>query len=181
MTNFEYQRNVLLGLTSVLLVLLLILSSCLLLRSEKIIVLPPEVRREFWVKGNRFSPEYIQDMAYHYSHLALDANQDTFPYQMEILIRNSDTVTGQQLRGKFEKDYQKLKKNNAATRFKVKDMTVFLDQNKVHLQGTLDRYVGETPISSQEQTYEMTFKTRHGILLFKDLKRIDEGARHEED
>ena len=59
MTNFEYQRNMLLGLVAVLLTILVILSSCLLFRSERVIVLPPEVRREFWVEGNRFSPEYL--------------------------------------------------------------------------------------------------------------------------
>ena len=60
-TNFEYQRNMLLGLTGVLLLILIILSACLFLRSERVIVLPPEVRREFWVEGNRFSPEYLEE------------------------------------------------------------------------------------------------------------------------
>ena len=93
-TNFEYQRNTLLGLTAALLILLIIMGLCLLFRSEKVIVLPPEVRREFWVEGNRFSPEYLEEMAVYFLHLALDVNQTTLPCNIDVLSRYADVETG---------------------------------------------------------------------------------------
>lgn len=62
-TDYEYQRNKLLVLSSVLLVILLLESICLLFKKEKVIILPPEVRKEFWAEGNRFSPEYLEEQA----------------------------------------------------------------------------------------------------------------------
>ena len=123
--NFEYQRNMALGLTAVLLAIVLILSSCLLFRDERTIVLPPETRREFWAEGNRFSSEYLEEQAVYMAHLALDANQTNCPYNTEILMRYADAETCAFLREKFEKTMRTLKKNDAATRFDVKEATVF--------------------------------------------------------
>jgi type IV conjugative transfer system protein TraE len=120
--NFEYQRNVLLGLATILLLLLMILAFCLLLRNERTIVLPPKVRREFWVEGNRFSPEYLEEQAVYMIHLALDVNQATYPYNTEILLRYADAETSNQLREKFQKTMDRLKNNDVSTKFEVKEV-----------------------------------------------------------
>lgn len=174
LTNFEYQRNMLLGLTAVLLFLLLILSSCLFFRSERVIILPPELKREFWAEGNRFSPEYLEEMAVYFLHLALDVNQTTLPYNTEMLARYSDIETGNYLREQYEKNIKKLKQNDASTSFEVKEVTVFPDQNAVHVAGTLSRYIGSKRIKESSEVYEVIFKTYRGRLFFKEIKRLGE-------
>ncbi len=174
MTNFEYQRNMLLGLVAVLLTILVILSSCLLFRSERVIVLPPEVRREFWVEGNRFSPEYLEEMAVYFLHLSLDVNQTTLPYNTEILARYSDTETANYLKEKYERDIKKLKENDASTTFEVKEVTVFPDPNIVRAEGILKHYVGSKCIKERSAIYEVSFKTYRGRLFFKEIKQVEE-------
>ena len=173
-TNFEYQRNTLLGLTASLLVLLVILSSCLLFRRERVIVLPPEVKREFWVEGNRFSPEYLEEMAVYFLHLALDVNQTTLPYNIEMLSRYSDTETGNYLRNKYENDIKKLKQNDASTTFEAKEVTVYPDKNVVRVAGRLNRFIGSKCIGDKQETYEVIFKTYRGRLFFKEIKNLKE-------
>lgn len=174
MTNFEYQRNMLLGLVAVLLTILIVLSACLFFRSERVIVLPPEVRQEFWVEGNRFSPEYLEEMAVYFLHLALDVNQITLPYNTEILARYSDTETANYLREKYEKDIKKLKENDASTRFEVKEVTVFPDLNIVRAEGRLKHYVGSKCIKEGPAVYEVSFKIYRGRLFFKEIKQVEE-------
>lgn len=174
MTNFEYQRNMLLGLVAVLLTILLILSVCLFFRSERVIVLPPEVKQEFWVEGNRFSPEYLEEMAVYFLHLALDVNQVTLPYNTEILTRYSDVETANYLQTKYERDIKKLKENDASTSFEVKEVTVFPDQNIVRAEGRLKHYVGSKCIKEHSAMYEVRFKTYRGRLFFKEIKQVEE-------
>ena len=174
MTNYEYQRNVLLGLSGVLLILLLILSLCLFFKKERVIVLPPEVRKEFWVEGNRFSPEYLEEMAAYFLHLSLNVNQSTLPYNTEILMRYADSSTCSYLRDKYEKDIKKLKKNDASTMFEIKELTVYPDQNTVRAEGTLNRYIGSKMIKSSQETYEVKLKTYRGRLFFQKIKRVGE-------
>jgi conjugal transfer pilus assembly protein TraE len=162
----------LLGLTASLLILLTILSLCLFFRSERVIVLPPEVKREFWVEGNRFSPEYLEEMAIYFLHLALDVNQTTLPYNTEMLARYSDVETGNYLRTKYEKDIRKLKQNDASTTFEVREVTVYPDKNIVRVEGTLNSYVGSKRIKDSQETYEVNFKTYRGRLFFKEISRL---------
>ncbi|MDR3155765.1 MAG: type IV conjugative transfer system protein TraE [Holosporaceae bacterium] len=180
MLNFEYQRNMLLGLTAILLLIVLIMSLYLFFRSERVIVLPPEVRREFWAEGNRFSPEYLEEQAVYMIHLALDVNALNLPYNTEILMRYADSETCSYLREKFEKDIKKLKKNNASTRFDVKDATVYSDKNVVHVTGQLISFVGSKQIQEQQRTYEVKFKIFRGRLFLENLKAL-EGEEHEKD
>jgi type IV conjugative transfer system protein TraE len=180
MLNFEYQRNVLLGLTAVLLAIVAMLSLNLLLRNERTIILPPEVRREFWAAGNRFSPEYLEEQAVYLMHLALDVNQTNYPYNTEILMRYADAETCAHLREKFEKTLKTLRKNDASTHFNVKEVTVFPEKNIVHVKGILRCLIGSKQINSYPETYEVKFKTFRGRLFLEDFQLI-EGARKNED
>lgn len=172
--NFEYQRNVLLGLTAILLLLLLITSLNLLLRNERVIIIPPEIRREFWVEGNRFAPEYLEEMAVYFLHLSLDVNQNTLAYNTEILSRYADVETGNYLRAKYEKDIKKLKQNDASTSFEVKEVTVFPDRSIVRAEGRLNSYIGTKRIKDIQKIYEVRFRTYRGRLFFKEITEVIE-------
>jgi type IV conjugative transfer system protein TraE len=173
MLNFEYQRNMLLKLTIILLLILVILSLCLLFRNERTVILPPEVRREFWAEGNRFSPEYLEEQAVYMAHLALDINQTNCPYNAEILMRYADAEVCAYLRERFEKTLKTLKQNDASTRFDVKDATVFPESNTVHVKGILNCFVGSRQINGYSETYEVNFRTFRGRLFLKDFKLLE--------
>jgi conjugal transfer pilus assembly protein TraE len=175
--NFEEQRNKLLLLSGSLLIVVFLQTICLLFRNEKVIVLPPEVKREFWAKGNRFSPEYLEEQAVYMIHLALDVNQVSYPYNTEILMRYADVNTCSYLREKFEKHYKTLRSNDASTRFDVKDVTVYPEKNKVHITGVMNNFVGSKPISSKQETYEVEFKIFRGRLFLKDIKLAEGGGQ----
>ena len=174
MLNFEYQRNKLLTLSSVLLLIVLLQSICLLFRNERTIILPPEVRKEFWAEGNRFSPEYLEEQAVYMMHLSMDVNQTNYPYNMEILMRYADVNTCNHLREKFERNLKILKSNDAATRFDVKDATIYPDKNKVYVTGIMRNFVGTKEISSKQETYEVSFKVVRSRLFLSDIKKVEE-------
>ena len=173
LTNYEYQRNVLLGFNGILLILLLIMSLCVFFKKEKVIVLPPEVRSEFWIEGNRFSPGYLEEMAAYFLHLSLDVNQSTLIYNTGILMRYADVESGNYLRQKLEKDRKKLKENNASTVFEIQELTTYPDLNRVRAEGKLKQYVGSKVIKESNEIYEVSFKTYQGRLFFKEIKRIE--------
>ena len=179
MMNYEYQRNKMMSLSTVLLLIVLLQSICLLFRSERTIILPPEVKKEFWVEGNRFSPEYLEEQAVYMIHLAMDVNQISYPYNMEILMRYADVNTCNYLREKFERSYKVLKSNDASTRFDVKEVTIYPDKNKVYITGIMNNFVGSRGIGTRQEIYEVEFKVFRGRLFLKDIQQI-EGAKKDE-
>jgi type IV conjugative transfer system protein TraE len=179
--NLEYQRDAMLGLSVLLLATVLLQAICLLFRSEKTIILPPEVRREFWVEGNRFSPEYLEEQAVYMAHLALDADRATFPYQTEILLRYADSGACANLREQFERRQKRLERNNAATKFDVSEVTVYPERNSATVIGNFSRFVGSKQTGTQRRSYAVNFTVRRGRLLLKDIQRTGEGSDDEDD
>jgi len=172
--NFEYQRNLFLGLAAILLASNVLLAFCLIFRNEKTIILPPEVKTEFWSEGNRFAPQYLEEQAAYMTHLALDVNASNIKYNTNILLRYVEAEQAAHFREKFEKQHRKLKQNNASTTWNITEFIVFPDQNTVHVKGTLDKFIGSKQIGSLQREYEVSFKIKRGRLLLKDIKLLGE-------
>jgi len=170
--NFEYQRNLFLGIAAILLLSNVLLSFCLIFRSEKTIILPPEVKSEFWSEGNRFAPRYLEEQAAYMTHLALDINASNIKYNTNILLRYVDADQASHFREQFEKQHRKLKQNNASTMWNISEFIVFPDQNVVHVRGNLDRFIGSKQISSLQRMYDVSFKIKNGRLFLRDIKLL---------
>ena len=176
MKDYESQRDKLLVLSASLLILVILETLCFLLKNERVIILPPEVRREFWAQGNRFSPEYLEEQASYLAHLALDVNQENHAYNTEILMRYADVNTYSYLREKFEKHHKILKQNDASTRFDIKKIKVVPDRNKVYLTGIMNNFVGTKSIKTKPENYVVEFKVQRGRLFLKDFRLITEAT-----
>ena len=174
MRDYEAQRDKLLILSASLLLVVILESLCLLLKNQRIIVLPPEVRREFWAQGNRFSPEYLEERAVYMAHLALNVNQENHAYNSEILMRYADVNTCGYLREKFAKHSKILKQNDASTRFDIKNIRVVPDHNKVYLTGVMNNFVGMKNVSTRRETYVVEFSVQSGRLFLKDFKLMED-------
>ena len=168
--NFEYQRNLFLGISSILLASNVLLSFCLIFRNEKTIILPPEVKSEFWSEGNRFASEYLEEQAAYMSHLALDVNAANIKYNTNVLLRYVETDHAAYFRERFEKQQRKLKQNNAATTWDIAEFVVFPDQNTVHVKGTLNKFIGSKQIGSLQREYAVSFKIKRGRLFLREIK-----------
>lgn len=176
MRDYEAQRDKLLVLSASLLFVVILESLCLLLKNERVIILPPEVRREFWAQGNKFSPEYLEEQAMYMAHLALNVNQENHAYNSEILMRYADVNTYAYLREKFARHSTILKQNNASTRFDVKKARIVPDRNKVYLTGIMNNFVGTKNISTRRETYVVEFSVQSGRLFLKDFKLMQENT-----
>ena len=174
MRDYEAQRDKLLILSASLLLVVILESLCLLLKNQRVIVLPPEVRREFWVQGNRFSPEYLAEQAVYMAHLALNVNQGNHAYNSEILMRYADVNTYGYLREKFAKHSKILKQNDASTRFDIKNIRVVPDHNKVYLIGIMNNFVGTKNIGTRRETYLVEFSIQSGRLFLKDFQLMED-------
>lgn len=174
MVNFEKQRDVLLILSGVLLICVTLLSIKILFQDEKVITLPPEVRREFWAEGNKFSPEYLEEQAAYMLYLALDVNKATLPYNTEILMRYADAESSETLKMRFERHMKKLSQNDAWTQFEIKEMKVYPDNNLVHATGRMKTFMVQKQISDEEEEYEVRFKTFRGRLFLSEIAKVSE-------
>lgn len=179
--DLKFQRNTVVGLCTVLLGINAAQSTWLFFRHERVVITPPQLTQGFWVEGNRFSPQYLEEMALHYAHFLLDVTEQTVLYQGEIILRYVVPESYGAFKAKLLDDVKQLKANHLSTRFAPSDVVISPEQLRVDVSGELMSYVGDKKISQVRETYRFQFQSQSGRLLIKDFTLVKSDRNPKED
>jgi conjugal transfer pilus assembly protein TraE len=181
LSDIKFQRNVVAGLCAILLGINAIQSLCLFFRHERVVITPPQLTQGFWVEGNRFSPQYLEEMALHYAHFLLDVTEKTVLYQGEIILRYVVPESYGAFKAKLLEDEKHLKSSHLSTRFAPSDVVISPERLRVDITGELLSYVGDRKISQVRETYRFQFQNQSGRLLIRDFSLVKpDGTSKEE-
>lgn len=181
LSDLKFQRNTVVGICAVLLGINTIQSLYLFFRHERVVITPPQLTQGFWVEGNRFSPQYLEEMALHYVHFLLDVTEKTVLYQGEIILRYVIPESYGAFKAKLLEDEKHLKSNHLSTRFAPSDVVISPDQLRVDITGELMSYVADKKISQARETYRFQFHNHSGRLLIKDFILVKSDRTPKED
>ncbi len=181
LSDLRFQRNVLAGACIALLGINAVQGLCLFFRHERVIITPPQLSQGFWVEGNRFSPQYLEEMALHYAHFLLDVTEKNILYQGDILLRYVTPDAYGAFKARLLEDEKRLRKNNLSTRFSPSNVAISPDQLKVDITGELMSYVGDKKISQVRETYQFKFQGRSGRLLIAAFTLLKSDKNPEEE
>ncbi len=181
LSNLQFQRNVLLGLASVLLFVVFLQSLFLFLRSEKTIILPPETKQSFWVEGNTFAPSYLEEQATYFCHLFLDITASNVLFQGDVILRYVEPRFYSEIRSNLLNEEERLKKENLTLHFMPIEVKVYPHDLSVLVTGDLNSYVGGKKITTSKKVYKVNFLSNHGRLFLKSFTPLnDEEIKEEE-
>ena len=147
--------------------------------TEKVIILPPNIQKEVWIKGNAVSDGYLEEWALYVSNLLLNVSKHTIDYQSELVLRHVSPEFSGRLHMQFKRDAENLTKNNATTHFLPKEIVVDSTHLTARVTGLFTTYVGKEQVSSHEHTYELKFIFNKGrflqLIQFKQLNKDSAG------
>lgn len=177
LTSLSFHRNVLAGLSCLLLFTNLLQSLLLFLKNEKVILMPPESKQSYWIEGNRFSPSYLEEQALYFTHLLLDVTEASILTQGDVLLRYVHSQMYGTFKTKLYEDEKRLKKDNLSLHFIPIECEVFPKDMKVHITGDLMGYVASKKVTSYRETYALSFSSVKGRLFLKsfDVIKTDAG------
>ncbi len=158
-------KNFLLGFLCVSLALNILQVVERLSVTEKVIVLPPSITKDIWIKGNTVSESYLEEWSLYLTNLLLNVSAKTIGYQAELALRHVSPDFSGKIQQKFNKDAAALQKNNATTTFFPKEIRVVEKTMTVFVTGTFATFVGKEKISAHEQTYQLNFVFNKGRFL----------------
>jgi conjugal transfer pilus assembly protein TraE len=142
--------------------------------SERIVLVPPEITRSFWVSGNAVSREYLEEMAYWYAGLALNVTPAVSDYQNKLFLKYAAPSEYGRLQAEMGARAEFLKKNNAATQFSVRNVTTDEKNLRVALSGTLVTWTSDKKAGERNATYLVGFKFMNGKLYVSDFKETSD-------
>ncbi len=167
-----HQRNLLLVMVISLLATNLTQAAFSLFHNERVVVVPPDVRQEYWLEKNRVSPSYLEDMALFFAGLLLDVSPDSAEFKRDIILKNTVSHAYGVLKARLLEEEQQLKKQRVITSFQPNSFKTNSNELKVEVTGDLLCFVGEKKISQSRDTYQFSFVYQNNRLLIESFKLL---------
>jgi conjugal transfer pilus assembly protein TraE len=144
---------------------------------DKVIILPPQIRQEVWVRGDEVSESWLEEWSVFFCGLLLNIAPSTIDYQIDLVLRHADPEAYQVLKSEFLKDKLALIKNNTSTTFQPQQVIVDKDKLRCRVTGVLATIIGKDRLSERVQDYDIQYRMLPGgkILLHR-FKRIEESG-----
>lgn len=172
LSQIYFHRNILVGLSLVLLGIALLQGLFLFFKNDRIIISPPDAKQNYWVEGNRFSPSYIEEMALFFCHLMLDITESNIIPQGEVLLRHITPKEYGAFKIKLLEDEKRLKKEQLTIHFTPQEIQLSPDSLSVDVTGDLISYVSTKKVSQARETYRLIFEQKSNRLLLRSFKMI---------
>lgn len=172
------QRSLLGYLILILLFSNVLLSLGVLIKNDRIVLLPPELKQGVWVEKDQVSTSYLEEMGFYFAHLMLDQTPSTAAYQRDILLRYASPKEYGALNSKLIEDEKRLKKDNLSTQFLPQTITTVPGEMTLHIHGDLLGFVGDRQVFQNNKTYELKVNLVRGRLMIESFQSI--GGKNEE-
>lgn len=161
-----------LACASIMLNILLVAYQFRMMSYERIVLVPPEITKSFWVDGHHVSPDYLSEMAQFFVNLRLIASPSNVSTQHGTLLRYLDSASYNEIRTQLQIEAERIKSFGITTAFYTHNVTVANDQWLTRVSGDLHTTIGSEVQPVQHITYQIAFRYDAGRLLVKSFEEI---------
>jgi conjugal transfer pilus assembly protein TraE len=164
-----YQRNVFLALSLILSTGIVIMSCFLFFKTERTIIVPPVIEKEFWVEANKVSPTYLEQQGQFLSQLLFGKSSKSSKTQRDILLRHVSSSFYTPLKNKLMEEEAILQKENVSYSFFPTQMEVNASKLEVLVVGDKVAYLGGQNTLVKKESYVLGFVFSGGRVLLNSL------------
>lgn len=136
-------------------------------------ITPPSIEKGFWISGRDASPEYLEQMALWFTQLALTLTPSSMQYQHEVLLRYIAPELHGEIKTRAAVNAERVRRDDISQVFYVSSYRIDAPKMRVALTGTLQRWVGATPVEPEQRTYRIAFRMNAGSIIVSEFKEAD--------
>jgi conjugal transfer pilus assembly protein TraE len=141
--------------------------------TEKTIITPPTIERQFWVKGSEVSPEYLEDIARFLSTLVGNSTPKSIDMNIEIFLRYVAPESYGDIRSRMKVQADRLKRDDISTAFYPVAYQTRPAQRQTVITGDFVTMVGKQRISSVRRSWRYDYSFTSGRLWVSEYMEVD--------
>lgn len=144
-----------------------------MLDRERIIVVPPNIEKSFWVTSSGVSSEYLSEMTRFFVMLRLNVTPESSAAQRDILLRYTDPSAYGELKSLLVQEADKMQDQHISLAFyPTKDIQTNTKKLKAIIEGDLKSYVGEAPLPAKHVKYLVSYRYHSGKLFITSFEEV---------
>ena len=152
-----------------LLALGLILNASLFKRKERVIVVPPELSKQFWVESKRVSPEYLEQMGVFFAILGGNLSPSNAAYNVKFLSSYIPSDVYGDVKTELASQAHYIVKQNITQAFFPSAVNVIEGENRVLVEGNVIRNIGTTRVSQEKMIFNVKFRMKDFKLTIEEF------------
>lgn len=142
-------------------------------RTHRETMVPPEIRKGFWVEDSAVSPEYLEEMGSFLLQLAANNTPVSAEYNARLLLKYAAPASYGELEKTLLGNAKRLKDDNASTMFSARAVTPNEQEKSVAFSGVLTTYIGEKRVSELQRTYLLKLGYAAGRVYVLEIRETD--------
>jgi conjugal transfer pilus assembly protein TraE len=146
---------------------------CFTLGYQKIVLVPPEITREFWVSTNKVSPAYLSAMSIFLAEIRLNVTSSNAPIQRDLFLRYEDPENYEKLKSTLIDEEEQLKKEHISMTFFMTSAPLIDQKNMVaKIAGDVQYMVSGISQPIQHANYQISYKLDAGRLMIDSFEEV---------
>ncbi len=142
-------------------------------RTHRETMVPPDIKRTFWVEDSKVSAEYLEQMGNFIIQLALDNTPVNAEYNAKMLLKYAAPASYGELEKTLLINAKRLKDDNASTVFSPRAVTPNERENSIAFSGVLTTYIGDKRVSEVQKNYLVKLGYSSGRVYVLELRETD--------
>lgn len=177
--KFLSQRNAIAVVSGVQTMSMAVLILALACKSERIILMPPEIKREMWFQGANVSVSYLESLGEYISKLLLDITPTSFTHNHERILKFATPEVYGALKKQLMNDGEQYTKLQLSTHFYPSQLTVNQKTLEVEVKGTLSSYIAGNKIKDSPENITLKFINRGTGIQLSEVR--NQGSENNEE
>jgi len=159
---------------AILLLSLALIANGQLKRPVRVIVVPPEVKKPFWVEKNRVSPEYLEQLAIFLVTFNANYSPSSIDYNIKTLRHYISPKAYARIEQELLVQKVKIKQNRIAQSFFPREAVTYHGRQTVDVLGTVYRFVQNKEIFKGKAGYRVTlsYEVKTGDIKVTELRPL---------
>jgi conjugal transfer pilus assembly protein TraE len=169
-----YQRNILLPITILLSVALLVSIIFLSIKKERIVIVPANITKDFWIDSNTISPTYLDQMGQYFASILLTKSSSTSLESIEKILPHIHPSNVTKIRQALIMEYKQMQKGNISYVFYPEQSFLNMKDLTVSIEGEFVEIVSNKIVSKKKTKFALSFIFSGGKLMLTNLVKIED-------
>ncbi len=151
-------------------------SNFVLIGKERVIVLPAEVHRSFWVASDSVSDSYLEQMSQFLVHLLLNVSPNTVALHSEQFLAQVSSQHFAALKTQLVAQQLEVERLGISTTFDTKNFKINGKKLIAEVEGELKTTLGNSPMPTQKKIYRLQFVREQGRLWIRSFEEFKDAS-----
>jgi conjugal transfer pilus assembly protein TraE len=151
---------------------LLGISNLVLIGKERVVVLPAEVNRSFWIASDSVSESYLEQMAQFLVPLLLNISPSTAAFNSEQFLAQVAPRYFSAIKIQLVAQQIELERLGMSTSFEARHFKINSKKLRVEVEGALHTTLGNSLMPPENKVYRLQFVREQGRLWIRSFEEL---------